>query len=509
MNVLPRPQHFQPQLGEFYVTEGTPLRVRGALATSVLPHLVAQLERQIGLRLPLAQGEGDGITLEVASGPGPEAYELEVTEARVVVRSSHRQGLFYGCQTLCHALTVGQRRIPAGLVRDEPRFRWRGAHLDVGRHFFPVEFVKRFLDLMALHKLNVFHWHLTEDQGWRIAVDAFPRLTEVAAWRSQEGRRYGGFYTKREVREVVAYAAERCIEVVPEIEMPGHAVAALAAHPELSCTGGPFEVETQWGIFDDVYCAGNEATFEFLERVLDEVIELFPSRFVHIGGDECPKTRWKACARCQARKEREGLGDEHELQSWFVRRIGRHLARRGKTLIGWDEILEGGLAPGAVVMSWRGTEGGIAAARQGHDVVMSPIQACYFDYRQTERPGEPGATYAEPLALPTVYAYEPIPSELREAEARRILGVQGNLWTEWMPTPERVEYMAFPRLCALSEVAWSSPARDFQDFERRLAQHRRVLDRWEVAYCGSERLPTIETPRPSSARDSTHGLVLG
>lgn len=462
--------------------------MRDELAASVVPLLSAQLERQVGLLLPLVQGDGDGIVLELAPGTGGlEAYELEVTPRRVVVRSSGRQGLFYGCQTLCHALTVGQRSVPAGVVRDEPRFAWRGAHLDVGRHFFSMAFIKRFLDLMALHKLNVFHWHLTEDQGWRIAVDAFPRLTEVAAWRTREGESYGGFYTKAEIREVIAYAAERCIEVVPEIEMPGHAVAALAAYPELSCTGGPFDVETRWGIFEDVYCAGNEATFDFLERVLDEVVELFPSRFVHIGGDECPKIRWRSCARCQARREREGLRDEHELQSWFVRRIGRHLAGRGRTLIGWDEILEGGLAPGAVVMSWRGTEGGIAAARQGHPVIMSPMQACYLDFRQTARPEEPGATYADPLPLPTVYAYEPIPSELSDAEAPRVLGVQGNLWTEWMPTPEHVEYMAFPRLCALSEVAWSSRARDFEDFERRLAKHRGVLDRWGVAYCGDER----------------------
>lgn len=486
MDVLPLPRHIESRPGELFVPPDVVIWAEGA-TRPIGEHLAWQLTRQCGLRASVSSERGL-LRLELSSGAfGPESYELEVTTEGVTLRSGDVAGLFYGCQTLCHALTGSGGRLAAGVVRDAPRFRWRGAHLDVSRHFFRVDFVKRFLDLMALHKLNVFHWHLTDDQGWRIAIDAFPKLTDVAAYRSRDGVPYGGFYTKEEVREVVAYAAARCIEVVPEIEMPGHAVAALAAHPELSCTGGPFAVETGWGIFEDVYCAGSDRTFEFLERVLDEVVELFPSRFVHIGGDECPKTRWRACPRCQQRMAREGLRDEDELQSWFVRRVGEHLARRGKTLVGWDEILEGGLAPGAVVMSWRGIEGGVQAARQGHDVIMSPMQACYLDFRQSDAPGELGATYAEPLLLSQVYGYEPVPAELNAVEAEHVLGVQANLWTEWMRTPAQVEYMAFPRLCALSEVAWSSPEKDFRDFERRLERHLRVLDRWQVGYHGSER----------------------
>lgn len=420
----------------------------------------------------------------VGEMPSDEAYRLNVGSAGVVIEASALCGLFYGTRAFVTS-GVPRRRLLCGTLEDAPRYKWRGAHLDVARHFFPVEALKRFIDLLALHKMNVFHWHLTEDQGWRIEIDAFPRLTSVSSQRKSGEGTYGGYYTKQEVREVVAYASERFITVVPEIEMPGHAVAALAAYPELSCTGGPFEVETKWGIFEDVYCAGNDATLEFLEKVILEVIELFPGAYFHIGGDECPKTRWAACRKCQDRIKAEGLKSEDQLQAWVVSRMSRFLKQHGKRLVGWDEILEGGLAEGAMVMSWRGTEGGVAAARLGHDVIMSPTTHCYLDYRQTPDEEEPGAWFAPALDLSTVYSYDPTPRELTREEAAHVLGVQGNIWTEKMPTFAHVEYMTFPRLCALSEVAWSDQERDFADFEERLAEHLVLLDLLRVGYRGS------------------------
>ncbi len=496
MDVIPKPLISLPREGAFVVSQNVSIACSAAVEP-VARYLASELRRQLGVTLSVVVG-GDsagGILLELdpslplaggaSESAAKEAYTLDVTQSGVRITAREQNGLFYGVQTLVAAARAGAGQVRAERVVDAPRFAWRGAHLDVARHFYPVEFVKRFIDLMALHKLNVFHWHLTEDQGWRIAIDSFPRLTEISAYRDKNGERYGGFYTKDEVREVVAYAAERFIEVVPEIEMPGHAVAALAAYPELSCTGGPFTVETRWGIFDDVYCAGSDQAVEFLEKVLDEVIELFPSEFFHIGGDECPKTRWKTCERCQARMRAEGLKNEDELQSWFVSRMSRYLEKKGKRLVGWDEILEGGLAKGATVMSWRGTSGGIEAARLGHDVIMTPTTACYLDYKQAQSEDEPGAPFAKALPLETVYAYEPVPTELSAEEAVHVIGVQGNIWTERMPSEAHVEYMTFPRLSALAEVAWSSPARDFADFERRLTSLHALLDAWKVGYRGS------------------------
>jgi hexosaminidase len=366
-------------------------------------------------------------------------------------------------------------------------------HLDVARHVFPVRFIERYIDLLARYKLNVFHWHLTDDQGWRIEIKKYPRLTEVGAWRREtvaeknlepyigDGIPYGGFYTQAQVREIVEYARRRHVTVIPEIELPGHAQAALAAYPELACTPGPFEVRTTWGVDEDVYCP-TERTFAFLEDVLTEVLALFPSPYIHIGGDEVPKTRWEESAEAQGVMRREGLKDEHELQSWFIRRIERFLTARGRRLIGWDEILEGGLAPQATVMSWRGTAGGVAAAQQGHDAVMTPGSHLYFDYYQ----GDPAF---EPLAiggltpLEKVYAYEPIPDTLTPAEAGHILGAQANVWTEYLKTPAQVEYMALPRMLALAEVVWSPrEARDWAGFARRLPPELAALDRLGVNY---------------------------
>lgn len=421
---------------------------------------------------------------------GPEGYELTVKRSHLLIDASNPAGLFYGIQTLSQLLpplesleesrlSTDQPPSPQPLlslrllhVIDKPRFRWRGIHLDCSRHFFPKEWIMKLMDVASSYKLNIFHWHLTDDQGWRIEIKRYPRLTEVGAWRREtmeDGQPYGGFYTQEDIKEVVAYARSRYITVVPEIEMPGHCQAALAAYPELSCSGGPFKVATEWGIMNDVFCAGSEETFIFLQNVLTEVIDLFPGEYIHIGGDEVPKIRWRNCFRCQTRIKTEGLKDESELQSYFIKRIEAFLHSRGKRLIGWDEILEGGLAPHATVMSWRGMAGGIAAARAGHDVIMSPTSHCYFDYYQglIDEPKAIGGY----LPLEKVYSFEPVPAELTPQEARHILGAQANLWTEYIKTAEHAEYMLFPRLLALAEVVWSPKQRDWPDFQRRLYHH--------------------------------------
>jgi hexosaminidase len=435
----------------------------------------------------------------------PESYEISSDPTGIEIRAASHAGLFYGIQTLRQLLppgaTTGARgtadevwTVPALEIRDSPRFVYRGLHLDVGRHYFTPEFIKRYIDLLASYKLNVFHWHLTEDQGWRLQIDRYPRLTEVGSQRGEtileknfdpyvgDGIPYGGFYTKDEVRDIVAYAAERFVTVIPEIEMPGHSVAALAAYPELACTEGPFEVATVWGVSDEIFCP-HERTFDFLEGVLTEVMEMFPSPYIHIGGDEAPKTRWEESDVAQEVMRREGLADENELQSWFIRRIERFLLEHDRRLIGWDEILEGGLAPQATVMSWRGVGGGIEAARQGHDVIMTPTSHMYFDYYQAEDPsGEPLAIGGY-LPLEKVYAFEPVPLELGTSEARHVLGTQANVWTEYIKTPEHAEYMAYPRALALAEVAWTPAARrDWSGFAARLPAQLARLDALEVNY---------------------------
>jgi hexosaminidase len=424
---------------------------------------------------------------------GAEGYRLEISDKITI--TAEPAGAFYALQTLSQLLSVaeGRYQVPTGTIIDKPRFAWRGMHLDVARHFRSVDFVKRYIDLMSHYKMNTLHWHLTEDQGWRIEIKAFPRLTEVGAWRKEtmvaknfnpyvgDGIPHGGFYTQEQIREIVAYAAERHITVVPEIEMPGHAVAALAAYPEFACTQGPFEVATTWGVFEDVFCP-TEPTFAFLEQVLKEVVTLFPSKYIHIGGDEVPKKRWKESHEAQEVMRREGLKDEYELQSYFIRRIERFLNQQGRILIGWDEILEGGLAPNAVVMSWRGETGGIEAANHGHDVVMTPGFALYFDHYQ-------GAPESEPLAIggftpmEKVYRYEPVPAALAEDKRQHVLGAQANVWTEYMKTDAHIEYMIFPRMMALSERVWSrSAVRDYKHFQQRLLEHYPRLDAMNVNY---------------------------
>ena len=423
-----------------------------------------------------------------------EGYALSVTPRGATVTGATPRGVLWGAQTLRQLLGPPEAAatLPVIEIVDRPRFAWRGLHLDVARHFFPAPFVERLIDLMSLYKLNTFHWHLTEDQGWRIEIRSRPRLTEVGSRRAatplphdrtrSDGTPYAGHYTREEVRRVVAYAAERGVTVVPEIEMPGHSQAALASYPELGCTGSGYEVATTWGVKNDVLCAGRETTFTFLEAVLDEVLELFPSQFIHVGGDECPKQAWRACRHCQARIASEGLAGEDELQSWFIRRMSGWLADRGRRLVGWDEILEGGLAPGATVMSWRGSDGGVAAATAGHDVVMSPNTHCYFDYYQSEDTAAEPPAIGGRLPLEQVYSFEPVPPALAD-HAARVLGVQGNIWTEYIPTEAQVAYMAFPRALALAEVGWTPAAgRSLAGFHGRLAAHRPLLDRLGVTY---------------------------
>jgi hexosaminidase len=488
---------------------------------ALVPRPVSLVERKGMFRISsraIAQAGSADNSINVRIDPAglpPEGYRLSVTPEGIGIVAGGTAGVFHARTSLRQlvppeALSPASSRdgpvrtwpVPCVEIVDQPRFSWRGLMLDTCRHFFPVEFVKRYIDTLAFHKMNVFHWHLTEDQGWRIEVRRHPELTGVGAWRSGtlvgrlsgegpwefDGVRHGGFYTQGEVKDVVAYAAERHVTVVPEIEMPGHAQAALAAHPELSCTGGPFEVSRMWGIHEDVFCAGNDEVFGLLEDVIDEVAALFPGPFLHIGGDECPKTRWKACPKCQARIHSEGLADEDALQSWFVRRIERIVNARGKRLVGWDEILEGGLAPNATVMSWRGVEGGIEAARQGHDVVMSPTTHCYLDYRQSEDLDREPVAIDAYLPLDEVYSYEPMPPELTPEQGGHVLGVQGNLWTEYVDTPEQAEYMSWPRACALAEAGWSpAGSRDWGDFRARLAGHLPRLDSLGIRYRALDR----------------------
>ncbi len=434
-----------------------------------------------------------------------EAYSLTVSENGVIIKAPHSSGLFYGIQTLRQLLPVQIEHtdpsmisryqkwvVPGVEIVDYPRFQYRGLHLDVARHFFPVEFVKRYIDLLATFKMNRFHWHLTEDQGWRIEIKKYPRLTEIGAWRDStlignygsgkyDGILHGGFYTQEEIKEVVQYAADRQVTIIPEIEMPGHSSAALAAYPELGCFDKEYHVTSTWGVFEDIYCP-KEETFDFLEDVLDEVIELFPGTYIHIGGDEAPKKQWEESPIAQEVIKREGLKDEHELQSYFIHRIEKYLNSKGRQIIGWDEILEGGLAPQATVMSWRGEAGGIEAAKMGHDVIMTPGDTNYLDHYQDKWEEEPIAIGGL-TTLEDVFNYEPIPDTLTAEEAKYVLGAQGNVWTEYMHTPSKVEYMAYPRAIALSEVLWSPVQhKNWDDFLARIQSVFTRLDIMGVNY---------------------------
>jgi hexosaminidase len=500
--IIPQPAQMELAPGEFSMTAATAIVVEPGPAgvRGVGDYLAVCLRQATGLDLAVRDAAGgetpvNAILLTTAGAPaelGDEGYELVVKPEGVLLRAPRPAGLARGVQTLRQLLppdcekTGGRAtgaaagRVPCLRISDRPRYRWRGLLLDCGRHFMTKEFVKRYIDLLAYHKLNVLHWHLTEDQGWRIEIKKYPKLTEVGAWRGEGAERYGGFYTQEDVKEIVAYAQSRYVTVVPEIELPGHSRAALASYPELSCTGGPFTVATNWGVFEDVYCAGNEQTFAFLEDVLTEVMALFPSEYVHIGGDECPKARWKACPKCQARIQAEGLRNEDELQSYFIRRVEKFLNAKGRRLIGWDEILEGGVAPNATVQSWRSMKGAVAAAQSGHDFIASPVSHCYVDYPQTPNPAVPDMPGI--ITLEKTYSFEPTPPELTEAEGRHVLGAEVNIWTEGAPQ-ERVDHQVFPRLCALAEVTWSpAKQRNWDDFSGRMNTHYRRLDALGVTY---------------------------
>jgi hexosaminidase len=481
--LIPRPASVVTSPGAFVMRPSTRIAVQDDDEVRWIGTWLADLlsrTAQPGIQL-VDRGAADSgiVLLQIAplpGNPGVEAYRLEVSPARIVVSASDPAGLFYGAVSLWQLATAGERvnraiTIPAVTIEDAPRFAWRGLMLDVARHYLPPRSIKNMIEWMALHKLNVLHWHLTDDQGWRLEVPGYPRLTEVGAWRVPAGRaaardvdpatgrprQYGGYYTAEEVRDLVRYAAKRQVTIVPEIEMPGHAQAALTAYPALGAGEPPAGVSPDWGIHDYLFNV-EEGTFEALEAVLSEVVELFPSRYIHVGGDEAVKTRWANSARVQARMRELGVENEAELQSRFIARIERFLAAHDRKLIGWDEILEGGLAPEATVMSWRGTDGALEAARMGHDAVLTPAPTLYFDHIQSRLPGEPPGRGGV-VALSDVYAFDPLPEGLTDAEQRHVLGLQGNLWSEHIRTPERLAYMAFPRAAALAEIGWSPPAR--------------------------------------------------
>jgi hexosaminidase len=511
--VVPSPLSIEARPGEFRLDSATRIFLSdptSAELRALAEMLAAPLRAASGgvLPLPVSQdraheGVADAITIGLIPGAASvdsESYHLAVTQVEVTLSALRPVGLFHGLETIRQLLppeveraAPARWRIPAVVIEDTPRFPYRGVLLDVARWYYPPEFLEKVIDLLALYKLNTLHLHLTDDQGWRLEIMKYPRLTEIGAWRKEtilaqnfrpyigDGKPHGGFYTQRQMRDIVAYAAARHVTIIPEIEMPGHASAALAAYPELSCTGGPFQVSTRWGVHEDIYCP-SEHTFAFLEDVLTEVMQLFPGRYIHIGGDEVPKNQWKESAVAQGVMRREKLANEEELQSWFIRRIETFLRAHGRRLIGWDETLEGGLAPEATVMSWRGTAGGIEAARQGHDVIMTPTSPMYFDYYQGNPASEPLAIGGY-VPLDSVYAYEPIPAVLTPEQAAHVLGAQGNVWTEYIPTPTQAEYMLFPRVLALSEILWSPrEARSWRGFVARLPAQLARLDAMGVRY---------------------------
>ncbi|HPE17174.1 MAG TPA: family 20 glycosylhydrolase [Tenuifilaceae bacterium] len=492
VNVIPQPVKTVKSKGKFTINPETSIVYNDSSLLFLSTYAAELLDKELNIKLPVRQNlleNEDLINLEILENQvdslGDEGYFLDINPKKIQISANTPAGVLYGIQTVYQLFGENQNgELPSLQITDYPRFSYRGMHLDVARHFMPIEFIYKVIDYLAIHKMNTFHWHLTDDQGWRIEIKKYPKLTEVGAWRvdmenlhwnnrplinDPANATYGGFYTQDQVKDVVAYAAQRNITVIPEIEMPAHVMSVLAAYPELSCTGENLGVPPGgvWPI-THIFCAGNEKTFEFIEGVLAEIMEIFPSKYIHIGGDEADKTNWKNCKKCQKRIKDEGLKDEQELQSYFTKRIEKFLNHNGRVLIGWDEILEGGLAPNAVVMSWRGEQGGIEAAKHGNHVIMTPGSHCYFDHYQ----GDPAV---EPLAiggyttLKKVYGYEPIPAELSADESKFVLGAQANLWTEYMLTPQHVEYMIFPRLAALSEVVWSpKESRNWDSFTNRM-----------------------------------------
>ena len=505
LNIVPMPAEVKMGNGTFYLNRNTVIVLEGSGMERTVSFFNNYLQNLYGYKLKVVQKytgtNAISLNFERLDNDIAGAYTLNVDKNGINIAGDNEAGVFYGIQTLIQLLPVKKsegtgKNYPLSVkqlsITDHPRFAYRGMHLDVGRHFFSVSFIKKYIDYLATFKFNTFHWHLTEDQGWRIEIKKYPLLTQVGSCRDQtligrygsnkyDGKKYCGFYTQEEIKDIVKYATDRYITIIPEIEMPGHSTAALASYPYLGCTKGPYKVMDTWGVLNDVYCAGNDSTFTFLQNVLDEVMQLFPSKYIHIGGDECPKERWKACPLCQKRIKDENLKDEHALQSYFIQRIEKYLNSKGRKIIGWDEILEGGLAPNATVMSWRGEEGGIEAAKQDHDVIMTPGTYCYLDHSQSKN--EDSLTIGGYLPLETVYNYDPVPGALNVKQAKHILGAQGNVWTEYMETPSKVEYMIFPRMMALSEVLWTpKEKKNWKDFERRLPELFKRLEQWGTGY---------------------------
>ncbi len=503
IHIIPIPEKITEGNGEFNLNAKTKIISMDPDFLSLANNLKSQIKSSTGWDLKVETKGNKGIVFQKIDGLDEEEYKLVSNKNGVIIRASNPHGAFYGLQTLYqlfpaeifdHAKSLS---VPFVQIEDSPRMKYRGLMLDVGRHFFPVSFIKKYLDLMAFYKLNRFHWHLTEDQGWRIEIKRYPLLTKVSSTRKEtmeghyrnqkfDGKPYGGYYTQEEIKEVVAYAAERFITVVPEIEMPGHSQAVLAAYPQLGSNQDKiYEVATKWGVSKDVF-SPREATFEFLQNVLTEVMDLFPGEYIHIGGDECPKDQWKESRFAQNLIKKEGLKDEHELQSYFIQRIDKFVSSKGRKIIGWDEILEGGLSKNATVMSWRGTKGGIEAAKQRHDVIMSPNSYYYLDYYQAESKTQPLAIGGF-LPLEKSYSFEPELDELSDEEAQHIIGVQANVWTEYISSGVYAEYMTFPRALALSEVGWSvKEKKNYEDFKNRLNVHRKHLDAMGINYCKIE-----------------------
>jgi len=513
LSIVPMPAVAQIGTGNFILNNKTVIVAKTSQekATAALFNTFLQSRNLKTLPIVIA-GKNNAISFSIKNISPKEGYQLTVSGQKTNLTGNDAAGLFYGMQTLIQMIPMQGNYplvIPQLSITDYPRFQYRGMHLDVARHFASVDFLKKYIDYLAFHKFNTFHWHLTDDQGWRIEIKKYPLLTQIGGYRAQtlvgrygsdvyDGKRYGGFYTQEQVKDVIQYATSKHITVIPEIEMPGHALAALSAYPNIGCTKGPYKAAETWGVFDDVFCAGNDTTFTFLQNVLDEVIALFPSKLIHIGGDECPKVRWKACAACQARMKKENLKDEHELQSYFIQRIEKYVNKKGRNIIGWDEILEGGLAPNATVMSWRGEEGGITAAKQHHNVIMTPTSWLYFDYSQSSN--EDSLVIGGYVPLEKVYNYEPIPAALDSLQAKYILGAQANLWREYIPNDKKTEYMIFPRMTALSEVLWSPKSkRNWPDFERRLPSIFNLYKSWEASYSNAYYdLQTKVVPMPNN-----------
>ncbi len=508
-NIIPRPQQVNVSNNAPFTLSAKTVISLGTNSQDMKRNanmLASYIEQATGIRPTVGKSKnGAAIILTIDKTiANAEGYKLDADAKHIRIAGASAAGVFYGIQTLRKSLPLVNGKaskvsIPAVHIADAPRFAYRGTHLDVSRHFVTADSVRQFIDMLALHNINRFHWHLTDDQGWRIEIKKYPLLTQIGSKRAQtvighnsgkyDGKPYSGFYTQKQIRDIVKYAADRYITIVPEIDLPGHMQAALAAYPDMGCTGGPYEVWQKWGVSDNVLCAGNDKTLTFIDNVLKEITQLFPSKYIHVGGDECPKTQWQKCPKCQARikalnlEAKDGHSAEERLQSYIITHASNYLKSLGRNTIGWDEILEGGLAEGATVMSWRGESGGIAAAKQHHDVVMTPNSYLYFDYYQSlDKANEPIAIGGY-LPLETVYSYEPMPKELTADEARHIIGVQANIWTEYMPTFKQMQYMALPRLAALSEVQWSQPAlKDYNSFTNRLTEFTHLYDRLGYNY---------------------------